>query len=150
MVVREWSPLTVSARPGLTAIPLWVDFKNVSDRFFTHRGLKFLSDTIGTHQKLHPNTEHCIRLDIARVLYVVNLEKLLPEIIRLEGEVETLIQVQYPWLPARCNSCCNWGHSEKDCSLNKTTTIPKTTIKETTIENTKVTESNMLVETETR
>lgn len=120
MVVQEWSPITVNSRPDLSAIPIWVDFKNVPDYLFTHKGLKFLGDVVGAYQKLHPNTERCIRLDVARILCVVNLEKPLPEMIHLDGEVESLIQVHYPWLPSRCNTCEQWGHTMKDCTLNRT------------------------------
>lgn len=83
MVVQDWSPRTANARPDLTAIPIWVDFKGVLDHLFTHKGLKFLGDIVGVHQKLHPNTERCLRFYVARVLCIVNLEKPLPEVIRL-------------------------------------------------------------------
>ncbi|RID79609.1 hypothetical protein BRARA_A02334, partial [Brassica rapa] len=68
IVVREWSPKTASAQPDLTAVPLWVDLQGVPDHLLSHNGLTFFGDTIGHTVKLHPNTERCVRLDVARLL----------------------------------------------------------------------------------
>lgn len=114
LVVREWNPSIVDSKPDLTMIPLWVDLKNVPDNLFSEKGLKFLGDRIGSVQRLHPKTERCVRLDVARLLIVVNLEKPLPNKINLMG-MDTVIQVSYPWLPSRCSTCHEWGHDEKGC-----------------------------------
>ena len=118
IVVREWSPATASAQPDLTAVPLWVDLQGVSDHQFSHNGLTFFWDTIGRMVKLHPNTEQCVRLDIARLLVVMNLEEPLPASIKVRGSGET-ISVSYPWLPPRCLDCQKWGHTDKTCSKKK-------------------------------
>lgn len=119
MIVQQWCPKTTNLKPDLTSIPIWVDFKDVPDHLFTESGLKFFGNIVGTYQKLHPNTQRCIRLDVARVLVVVNLEEPLPTIISLNTEEETLIQVSYPWLPPRCNNCNSWGHKETECAQMK-------------------------------
>lgn len=114
LVVREWNPSTVDSKPDLTMIPLWVDLKNVPDNLFSDKGLRFLGDRIGSMQRLHPKTERCVRLDVARLLIVVNLEQPLPNKINLIG-LDTVIQVSYPWLPSRCSVCNEWGHDDKGC-----------------------------------
>lgn len=114
LVVREWNPSTMNSKPDLTMIPLWVDFKNIPDILFSEKGLKFLGEKIGSTQRLHPKTERCVRLDVARLLIVVNLEKPLPNRIYIKG-METTIQVSYPWLPSRCSTCQEWGHKVEDC-----------------------------------
>lgn len=118
IVVREWSPKTASAQPDLTAVPLWVDLFGVPDHLFSQNGLTFFGDTIGRTVKLHPNTERCARLDVARVLVVMNLEEPIPTIISVKGSGE-VITVSYPWLPPRCNGCQKWGHTYKNCPKNK-------------------------------
>lgn len=65
MVVQVWGPSTANHRPDLTSIPIWVDFKDVPDYLFMQKRLKFLGNLVGTFQKLHPNTEHCLCLDKA-------------------------------------------------------------------------------------
>lgn len=118
IVVRGWCPKTASAPPDLTAIPLWVDLQGVPDHLFSDTGLTFFGDTIGRTVKLHPNTERCVRLDVARLLVVMNLEEPIPSTINVRGSGET-ITVSYPWLPPRCLGCQIWGHTDKTCSKNK-------------------------------
>ena len=68
----------------------------VPDHLFSHNGLTFFGDTIGRTVKLHPDTELCVRLDVARLLVVMNLEEPLPSSIKVRGSGET-ISVSYPW-----------------------------------------------------
>ncbi|XP_013583466.1 PREDICTED: uncharacterized protein LOC106292424 [Brassica oleracea var. oleracea] len=118
IVVREWCPKTASAPPDLTAIPLLVDLQGVPDHLFSDTGLTFFGDTIGRTVKLHPNTKRCVRLDVARLLVVMNLEEPLPSSINVRESGET-ITVSYPWLPPRCLGCQIWSHTDKTCSKNK-------------------------------
>lgn len=118
LVVREWCPSMVDSKPDLTMIPLWVDLRQVPDSLFSEKGLRFLGDQIGSTQRLHPKTERCVRLDVARLLVVVNLEKPLANRINLVG-MENRIEVSYPWLPSRCSTYEEWGHVEKDCERMK-------------------------------
>ncbi|XP_020883532.1 uncharacterized protein LOC110229061 [Arabidopsis lyrata subsp. lyrata] len=114
LVVREWNPSTANTKPDLSAIPIWVDLKCVPDYLFNEKGLKFLGDQIGLMQRLHPNTARCVRLDVARLLVVVNLEKALPDRLNLKSS-GTTIEISYPWLPSRCSECQEWGHEVKNC-----------------------------------
>ena len=91
------------------------------------KGLSFLSRTAGKFVKLHPNTEQCIRLDVARVLVEVDLGKPLPQKICFKGRdgEDTTVLVHYPWLPPRCGVCAKWGHTEKDCHADRPVVILK-------------------------
>lgn len=130
LVVNEWSPETVHEKPSLSAMPLWVDFRNVPGFLFSQKGLRFLADITGDFVRLHPNTERCTRLDMARILVEVNLEKALTETICVEDKEgsEFMVSVSYPWLPSRCKQCLSWGHKEEECSkkasVNGGTEIP--------------------------
>lgn len=118
LVVNEWSPETVHDKPSLSAMPLWVDFRGVPGFLFSQKGLRFLADISGDFVRLHPNTERCTRLDMARILVEVNLEKELTEKICVEDKEgnEFFVSVSYPWLPLRCNKCLGWGHKADECS----------------------------------
>uniref|UniRef100_A0A0D3BG42 Uncharacterized protein n=1 Tax=Brassica oleracea var. oleracea TaxID=109376 RepID=A0A0D3BG42_BRAOL len=61
---------------------------------------------------LHPNTEKCIRLDVARVLLEVDQNKPLVEKISFRDKDGTLqaVEVKFPWLPSHSNVCSFWGH----------------------------------------
>ncbi|KAG2304288.1 hypothetical protein Bca52824_032939 [Brassica carinata] len=103
--------------PDMSALPLWVDWVNVPGYLYSLEGLKFLSRTAGKFVKLHPNTERCVRMDVARVLVEVNLTKLLPQKICFKdrNQCNVTVEVIYPWLPPRCSLCDVWGHLGKDC-----------------------------------
>ncbi|KAL0790718.1 hypothetical protein Bca101_006964 [Brassica carinata] len=102
-------------------MPLWVDLMNVPGYLYSKKGLSFLSRTSGKFIKLHPNTKHCVRLDVARVLVEVDLSKPLPTKINFKGRdgSDVVVSITYPWLPPCCLSCSKWGHVEKDCSAPK-------------------------------
>lgn len=121
LMVGEWNPETASAPPDLSAMPLWVDLLNVPGYLYSERGLRFLARTSGKFIKLHPNTQHCIRMDVARLLVEVDLTKPLPNKISFKGKdgEDVLVSVSYLWLPPRCVSCSKWGHVGKDCKFVK-------------------------------
>lgn len=98
---------------------------NVPGYLYSLDGLRFLSRTTGKFVKLHPNTERCVRMDVARVLVEVNLMKPLPQKICFKNrdQERVTVQVHYPWLPSRCTSCDGWGHLVQDCTKAKQYTI---------------------------
>ncbi|CAF1910522.1 unnamed protein product [Brassica napus] len=88
---------------------------------FSHKALKCLSRAAGKFVKLHPSTEKCVRLDVARVLVEIDLHKLLVEKINFVDKdgVQVVIDVCYPWLPPRCNICNSLGHKGESCNSRK-------------------------------
>lgn len=117
LVVNEWSPETAAHPPDLTAMPLWVDFRGVPNALFSHKGLKCLTRAVGKYVKLHPTTEKCTRLDVARVLVEVNLQEPLVEkiVFKDKQNQQREIGISFPWLPPRCTVCNKWGHKGVDC-----------------------------------
>ncbi|KAG2275398.1 hypothetical protein Bca52824_057953 [Brassica carinata] len=115
------------APPDLSAMPLWVDLENVPGYLYSKKGLTFLSHTAGKFVKLHPTTERCVRLDVARVLVEVDLGKPLPQKICFKGKDgnEVTVGVKFPWLPPCCNVFSKWGHNEKDCHVEREVVILK-------------------------
>lgn len=80
----------------------------------------------GCFVKLHPTTEKCVRLDVARVLVEVNLHKPLVERISFidVDDSKVTVVVSYHWIPQRCTVCKKWGHKGGDCKYG-TVTIQK-------------------------
>ena len=127
LVVNEWSPETALQPPDLSAMPIWIDLKGVPSLLFSHKALKCLSQAAGNFVKLHPHTEKCTRLDVARILVEVNLNKPLVEKIScLDRDGKgVLIEVLYPWLPPKCNICNRWGHLGSSCKSKMISVMQK-------------------------
>ncbi|XP_013639405.1 PREDICTED: uncharacterized protein LOC106344602 [Brassica oleracea var. oleracea] len=127
LVVNEWSPETALDPPDLSAMPIWIDLKGVPSLLFSHKALKCLSRAAGNFVKLHPHTKKCTRLDAARVLVEVDLNKPLVEKIScLDRDGRTvMIEVLYPWLPPKCNICNGWGHLVSNCQSKKISVMQK-------------------------
>ena len=125
LMLGEWTPETACSPPDLSAMPLWVDLLNVPGYLYSKKGLSFLARTSGKFIKLHPNTERCIRMDVARVLVEVDLTKPLPNKISFKNRegVPALVSISYPWLPPRCPACSRWGHRETDCQAQNQTEL---------------------------
>nr|VDC95995.1 unnamed protein product [Brassica oleracea] len=83
---------------------------------------------------LHPNTEKCIRLDVARVLVEVDQNKPLVEKISFRDKDGTLqeVEVKFSWLPSHCNVCSFWGHRAVECTCKNVKKLKKTLITEET------------------
>uniref|UniRef100_A0A0D3ECX5 DUF4283 domain-containing protein n=1 Tax=Brassica oleracea var. oleracea TaxID=109376 RepID=A0A0D3ECX5_BRAOL len=118
LVVNVWTPESALHPPDLLAMPLWVDLKGVPNNLYSHKVLKCLSRAVGQFVKLHPSTEKCVRLDVARALVEVNLHQPLVEKISFKDNAGSAheVEVNFPWLPPRCSVCRSWGNKGQDCS----------------------------------
>lgn len=117
LVVNEWSPESALNPPDLSAMPLWIDLKGVPNGLFSHKGLKCLTRAVGKFVKLHPHTERCTRMDVARILAEIDLHQPLVEKIVFKDKegLQREIEVNFPWLPSRCTVCQGWGHKGTEC-----------------------------------
>lgn len=117
LVVSMWTPESALHPPDLSAMPLWVDIRGVPNDLYSHKGLKCLSKAVGGFVKLHPHTERCVRLDVARILIEVDLHSPLVEKISFKDKQESMkeLEVTFPWLPNGCNICQKWGHKGVEC-----------------------------------
>ncbi|KAL0707478.1 hypothetical protein Bca4012_073904 [Brassica carinata] len=88
LVVNVWSPESAMNPPDLSAMPLWVDLKGVPNNLYSHKGLRCLSKAVGKFVRLHPSTEKCVRLDVARVLVEVDLQQPMVERIAFSDKKE--------------------------------------------------------------
>lgn len=130
LVVNVWSPESALNPPDLSLMPMWVDLRGVPNNLYSHKGLRCLFKAAGKFVKLHPTTEKCVRLDVARVLVEVNLHQELVEKISFRDNAGTLreIGVAYPWLPPRCSVCRKWGHKGQDCVCKEVRILNKKTV----------------------
>lgn len=116
VVMAKWSPLTEDIKQETHSIPLWVHLHNVPMDMFSWKGLSFVSSPIGEPVRLHPETEQCTNLKIAKIFVKVDLSKEMPKSMyfTIQGK-ETLVEYTYPWLPPKCTTCGKWGHYARVC-----------------------------------
>ncbi|KAL2235624.1 UNVERIFIED_CONTAM: hypothetical protein Sindi_1294600 [Sesamum indicum] len=108
-----------------TQVPVWIKLRHLPVEFWTEEGLSTVASGVG--KPLYPDaiTKACTRLDFARVCVMVDVTSNLPKHILImnpdedKGESPCKVDVEYEWLPQKCNSCMTLGHSVKDCVLNK-------------------------------
>lgn len=120
MIVKKWSPTAEEEKQEEEAIPMWVHWRNIPLNTFSWEALSFMTNAVGHPVRLHPDTISYSDFEEAKVFVKVDVSKTLPKEIdfTLEGQ-EFTAEFYYPWLPARCNHCEKWGHTEKVCGLSK-------------------------------
>lgn len=118
MIVTKWTPKSEEEQQEEKAIPMWVHLKKVPLYMYSWEGLSFITSTVGIPDRLHPETIACTNLEIAKVFVQVDVTKTLPKEIDFSKEgKEFTVEFHYPWLPARCNHCDKWGHTQKVCAV---------------------------------
>ncbi|KAL0444870.1 UNVERIFIED_CONTAM: hypothetical protein Slati_2209700 [Sesamum latifolium] len=100
--------------PWLFHVELW-----------TNEGLSTVASGIG--KPLYPDaiTRACTRLDFACVCVMLDISSKLPKHIVIMvpredgGESACKVDVEYEWLPPKCNACMSLGHPTKECPTTK-------------------------------
>lgn len=120
VIMAKWSPLTEDIEQETHSIPLWVHLKNVPMDMFSWKGLSFVTSPVGVPERLHPETEQCLNLKVAKVFVKADLSKELPKSMNFtfQGK-KTLVEYTYPWLPPKCTHCGKWGHLVRACRRRK-------------------------------
>ncbi|KAL2230732.1 UNVERIFIED_CONTAM: hypothetical protein Sindi_1667600 [Sesamum indicum] len=125
IVLQKWEPGMVLRKLQHTQVPVWIKLRHLPVEFWIDEGLSTVASGVG--KPLYPNaiTRACTRLDFARVCVMLDVTSNLPKHIIIMnpdedgGESPCKVDVEYEWLPQKCNSCMTLGHSAKDCVLNK-------------------------------
>lgn len=120
MLVKKWSPKAEKEKQEDETIPMWVHLSKIPLSTFSWEALSFMTSTVGHPVRLHPETIACSNFEEAKVFVNVDVTKTLPKEIDFTwGGKEFTAVFYYPWLPARCNLCEKWGHTDKVCGMKK-------------------------------
>ena len=125
IVLQKWEPGMVLRKLQHTQVPVWIKLRHLPVEFWTEEGLSTVVSGVGKPLYSDAITRACTRLDFARVCVMVDVTSNLPKHIIIMnpdedgGESPCKVDVEYEWLPQKCNSCMTLGHSAKDCVLNK-------------------------------
>ncbi|KAL1193283.1 hypothetical protein V5N11_033617 [Cardamine amara subsp. amara] len=117
MFVAAWAPGLTPVLPELTAVPVWMEFRDVPPHFFSEESLEHIAGLVGHPVDLHPSTANMTNLEVAKVLTIIDPTKEIPEAVNAQfanGEISR-IRVTCPWLPPICKHCQEMGHSISRC-----------------------------------
>ncbi|KAL2246937.1 UNVERIFIED_CONTAM: hypothetical protein Sindi_2546000 [Sesamum indicum] len=134
IVLQKWEPGMALRKLKHTQVPVWIKLRHLPMELWTEEGLSIVASGVG--KPLYPDaiTRACMRLDFARVCVMLDATSNLPKHIIIMtpnedgGESPCKIDVEYEWLPTRCNTCMTLGHTPKECAQNKTAKSIKTPV----------------------
>uniref|UniRef100_M4DB65 CCHC-type domain-containing protein n=1 Tax=Brassica campestris TaxID=3711 RepID=M4DB65_BRACM len=119
LFVLPWTPEDSFKMTEISTLPLWVNLKNIPDCCYSRLGISHVASGLGepilTHKpRLDPTT-----MGEAKVLVEMELDRDFPKIIALDDKQGSifLVEVEYTWIPSKCERCGNLGHKEKRCLL---------------------------------
>ncbi|KAF3503062.1 hypothetical protein F2Q69_00040577 [Brassica cretica] len=107
MFVAPWSPDFSPDEPQLTSVIVPVEMHNVPYLLFNRQSLSRLATAIGKPESLAPETERKENFEVAKLFVRVDVTAPLPHRIvsGFSNGKEVQIEVSYPWLPVKCDSC---------------------------------------------
>ncbi|KAL0439868.1 UNVERIFIED_CONTAM: LINE-1 retrotransposable element O protein [Sesamum latifolium] len=125
LFTSKWEPGMVLRKLQHTQVPVWIKLRQLPVELWTTEGLSTVASGIG--KPLYPDaiTRACTRLNFARVCVMLDISSKLPKHIvimvpREDGSESTCkVDVEYEWLPPKCNACMSLGHPTKSCPTMK-------------------------------
>ncbi|KAG5380607.1 hypothetical protein IGI04_028449 [Brassica rapa subsp. trilocularis] len=117
MFVAPWSPDYSPDEPPLTSAIVPVEMRNVPYMLFNKESLSRIATAVGKPDSLAPETERKENFEVAKLYVRVDLTAPLPHkiISGFSNGREVQIDVSYPWLPVKCDTCKRFGHKTDRC-----------------------------------
>ncbi|KAI0519467.1 hypothetical protein KFK09_006915 [Dendrobium nobile] len=125
--LQKWSPHP--KRVECSSIPIWVRIVDLPLCCWTPSGISRIASFIGIPLVVDTPTAQKTRLTFARVCIEVTSKSVLPDLIpiSLDGE-SMMLEVQYEWKPTPCEICDSLVHSADICptkpSQSSTAVLP--------------------------
>ncbi|KAL0287136.1 UNVERIFIED_CONTAM: hypothetical protein Sradi_7131000 [Sesamum radiatum] len=94
IILQKWEPGMVLRKLQHTQVPVWIKLRHLPVELWTTEGLSIVASGIG--KPLYPDG----------------------------GESACKVDVEYEWLPPKCNACVSLGHSTKECPMTKPKQAP--------------------------
>ncbi|KAL0401943.1 UNVERIFIED_CONTAM: hypothetical protein Slati_4224200 [Sesamum latifolium] len=106
---------------AMEEVPVWIKLHDLPVELWTTEGLSIVASGIG--KPLYPDaiTRACTRLDFARVYVILDISSKLPKHVIIMvpkedgSEMACKVDIEYEWLPPKCNTCMTLGHATKVC-----------------------------------
>lgn len=119
-ILRPWAPELESEANVLRTIPIWVTMKKIPLFLWNPEGLQKIASFIGNPIMLDKATEEKTRLSFARVCVEIDITSQLSKTIPVAINGKQInVDVEYSWIPAKCNVCAGFGHNKNSCTKSK-------------------------------
>ncbi|CDY24429.1 BnaCnng04960D [Brassica napus] len=121
-----WNSKESLSLPEITLIPLWVTLKNIPAQLYSIFALEWIASGLGELMLSHKPWLDPTMLGEAKVLVEIELDKPFPQKVAAwdkQGNY-SMIDVEYTWLPSKCEKCGHLGHKAKRCLSTSQQTTP--------------------------
>ncbi|KAG2297223.1 hypothetical protein Bca52824_043892 [Brassica carinata] len=126
MFVAAWNSKESLSLPQITSIPLWVTLKNIPAQLYSIFALEWIASGLVEPMLSHKPWLDPTMLGEAKVLVEIELDKPFPQKVAAwdkQGNY-SMIDVEYTWLPSKCEKCGHLGHKAKRCLSTSQQTTP--------------------------
>ncbi|CAN6920656.1 unnamed protein product [Brassica oleracea] len=122
MFVAHWTPKASLAIPEIRTIPVWVTLKKIPTILYSIPGISHIASGLGAPMATYKPRLDPILTDEAKILVEVELSKGFPSRIAANDEngFISMVDVDYAWLPSKCERCGQLGHKIKHCLQSAT------------------------------
>ncbi|CAN6841740.1 unnamed protein product, partial [Brassica oleracea] len=122
MFVAHWTPKASLAIPEIRTIPVWVTLKKIPTILYSIPGISHIASGLGAPMATYKPRLDPILTDEAKILVEVELSKGFLSRIAANHEngFISMVDVDYAWLPSKCERCGQLGHKIKHCLQSAT------------------------------
>ncbi|XP_062075575.1 uncharacterized protein LOC133779657 [Humulus lupulus] len=113
---RVWRTRGVDKKENVCKVPTWIQLTDLDLKYWGERSLFKIVSQLGKPLMVDPITKNREKLNFARLLIEVSINRDFPKLIFLENELafNVSISVHYEWVLAYCSHCKGMGHKAID------------------------------------
>ncbi|XP_039016066.1 uncharacterized protein LOC120146591 [Hibiscus syriacus] len=108
-------------RKALDGSKVQIHFFNVPLELFSRSSLSYIASAIGSPFTMDSVTAAKTNLEFTKVYVEIGVKDIIPQYVEvvLKDRKTTYVVVEIPWLPSNCKNYCVFGHSDKNCNVQK-------------------------------
>ncbi|XP_020272316.1 uncharacterized protein LOC109847499 [Asparagus officinalis] len=117
IILKKWTENSGLERELLSTVPVWIRFPSLHLKLWSNNIIGRIASLVGIPLYIDQATASGERLAYARCFVEISSKSKLPNSVRLDlGNGEWLeTNVEYEWIPPKCNKCLIFGHVNYQC-----------------------------------